>query len=716
MIIFRKDWLKYPNAIIHYKTKNVSFLKLAEIYYNMGIKNNAFHLSLLQPELEEIDPGDESLPLEIKAKIIYECKVNPWYFFREVLKVPVPGELKPSHFLANRANIGLYWLFFNHITTLLVIPRQTGKTMLISSLVTYLLNFGSVNTFINLLTKSETLKSETLAKVKLLFEELPSYLNMSTKKDIFNSDEIRLKQFNNVFKGNLSSPSPKEAEKVGRGFTSPINIIDECAYVSNIAIAMGAMLMTGNAAREIARKNNRPYGTILATTAGDPEDRDGKYIYSLTQNATIWNEIFFDAEDEEHLNTLIIKNNTSDTDDKRAMVYMELSYRQLGYDDDWLKRQLESNISTPENIERDIFNKWVFGSSASPIPKEYLVILRENIIETPRSEFYHPYNYLINWYISEEEVETRIAKNVNFIIGIDTSDAVGRDDTAFVVRDHTTGEVIATATFNEVNLITLSDFFVNFLLKYPNSIMVIERRSSASGIIDYMIQKLLANNINPFTRLYNSLIQNKENYKEEIEFILKARLYNIDIFEKYKKYIGFTTSGSGITSRNELYSSTLINMLKYTAHCTYDRKLISQLSSLIVKNNRIDHPDGGKDDLVIASLLSYWLLINGKNLNYYNINTTSILKYNKVYLEEKYHNNDIVDYTETDQVKKLEENFNDIIDQYKLEQNPYIIKQLEIKIRKLASELNKYNIAISVEEMLNNINREKKLRKTISIT
>lgn len=711
MILFYKDWLKYPTAIIHDTTKNESFLRLAEIYYKMGVKNNAFHLSLIHPELKDIDVFNEDLPIEIKSKIVNECRLNPWYFFREVARVPIPGSLVADPFKANRANIALYWLFFNHIMTLVVIQRQTGKTTMLMTLVTYLLNFGSTNTFINLLTKSETLKAETLNKVKELFEELPSYLNFSTKKDIFNSDEVRIKALDNVFKGNLSSSSPKQAEKVGRGFTSAINIIDEAAFIDNIAIAMGAMLMSGNAAREFARLNSKPYGTILATTAGNIDDRDGNYIYKLWNSATIWDEHFFDAEDEEELNELILKNsNAGSNEAKRPIVQITLSYRQLGYDENWLKRRLEENISTPENIARDIFNQWTSGSSSSPIPKEYLNTLRENVVEVPRTEFYAPYNYLLRWYISEEEIEARKYRGVHFIIGVDTSDAVGRDDIAIVIRDHSNGEVICAATCNEINLISLADFFVSFLLKYENSTMIIERRSSAASIIDYIIQKLLANNINPFKRLYNTIFQNKEQYKKEFEEIINAKYYNDEIFIKYKKHIGFSTSGFGVNSRNELYSTTLMNMLKYTSHITYDEKLVNQISSLVVKNNRIDHPEGGNDDMVIAALLSYWFIINGKNLHLYDINTQLLMKYNTIYLSEKYQvdkDDDIANSEE--ELIELENTLNELLEEYKEEHNPYIARQLEVRIRKLAHELNMHNQAISVEEMLSNLNREKKL-------
>ena len=709
MILFKQDWLSHPSAVIHYETKNLTFLRLAEIYHQMGVKNNAFHLSLLDPMLKNVDPYDPDLSIQMKGRIIKECKLNPWYVFREVLRIPIPGSLVPTKFRADRANIALYWLFFNHVMTLIVILRQTGKTTSLMGLVTGIMNFWSSNTFINLLTKSEGLKAETLAKVKALFEELPDYLNMSDKKDIFNSDEVRMRDFDNVFKGNLSSSSPKQAEKVGRGFTSPINIIDEAAFIENIAIAMGAMLMSGNAAREFARQLKKMYGTILATTAGNIDDRDGSYVYNLAMNGTFWDEHLFDCVDEEDLNATILKNSSASKNSaKRPIVNITMSYRQLGYDEEWLKRRLAENISTPENIGRDIFNQWLSGSNLSPIPKVYLDLIKENIIEQPRVEFYAPYNYLLRWYVTEADMEVRIANGNSFTIGIDTSDAVGRDDIAFIMRDHTSGQVLCTAVFNDLNLITLADFFVSFLMKYEKAVMIIERRSSAATIIDYIIQKLLLNEINPFSRLYNTIYQDREKYEKEFEEISKAKYYNDEIFIKYKKHIGFVTSGSGVTSRSELYSSTLISMLKYTGNCIYDQKLIGQISALIIKNNRIDHPEGGNDDMVIAGLLSYWILTHGKNLNLYGIDTSSLLKHNKVYLAEKYA---VVedDYSEQE-VMELEHEFNELIESYKKESNDIIARQIEIRIKKLAADLRVLNHVISVEDLLENISRERKLK------
>ena len=59
MILFYKDWLKYPNAIMHTKTRNRSFYIMAIKYKLMGVKNHAFMLALFDPTLEDVDPFDE---------------------------------------------------------------------------------------------------------------------------------------------------------------------------------------------------------------------------------------------------------------------------------------------------------------------------------------------------------------------------------------------------------------------------------------------------------------------------------------------------------------------------------------------------------------------------------------------------------------------------------------------------------------------------------
>ena len=120
-ILFASDWSKHQSPIIDYSTKNESFLKVAEVFHRMGVQNCAFHLSLLDQDLVGVDPFSEELSLLQKAKIARECKLNFWYYLREVERIPESGSMKPTMYKANRMNISLYWLFFNHVMTLVTI-------------------------------------------------------------------------------------------------------------------------------------------------------------------------------------------------------------------------------------------------------------------------------------------------------------------------------------------------------------------------------------------------------------------------------------------------------------------------------------------------------------------------------------------------------------------------------------------------------------------
>ena len=74
MILFKKDWEAYPSAVIHYETKNSSFLRISALYKAMGVENHTFPLALHNPDLRHIDPYSEDLTPEEIYKIVVECK------------------------------------------------------------------------------------------------------------------------------------------------------------------------------------------------------------------------------------------------------------------------------------------------------------------------------------------------------------------------------------------------------------------------------------------------------------------------------------------------------------------------------------------------------------------------------------------------------------------------------------------------------------------
>ena len=62
MILFYDDWAKY-GAFPNVETTNQSFLRLAAVYKEMGIRNYSFILALHDKDLVGVDPFDPNLQI-----------------------------------------------------------------------------------------------------------------------------------------------------------------------------------------------------------------------------------------------------------------------------------------------------------------------------------------------------------------------------------------------------------------------------------------------------------------------------------------------------------------------------------------------------------------------------------------------------------------------------------------------------------------------------
>jgi len=87
-------------------TKNKSFLDMHHYLKAIGIKNNEFMLTLIDPDLDGVDPYDPNLNMLYKQKILKECLSNYWYFIREVVRIPSPGGA-PMRYKLTRGNLAL---------------------------------------------------------------------------------------------------------------------------------------------------------------------------------------------------------------------------------------------------------------------------------------------------------------------------------------------------------------------------------------------------------------------------------------------------------------------------------------------------------------------------------------------------------------------------------------------------------------------------------
>lgn len=698
MVLYLEDWLRYPSAKPNYDTKNESYLKLAGTYYAMGIKNYAFMLALHDQSLKDVDPFSPFLTELEMVKIGIECKINPWYYFREIAKVPARSGSDAVPLLANRGNIALYWCFFNHVMTYLVQIRQTGKSISTDVLDSYLLNIRCRGTTINLLTKDDALRSENIQRLKDIIDEMPFYLKQRSKKDLDNTELINISSLGNWYKAHLPQKAKKFALNTGRGMSSPIFRVDEGPFQANIEISLPAALAAGVAMRNKARANNEPYGTTLTTTAGKKDDPDGRYFYQQICAAAEWTEKFFDAKDATELEVMIRAVSRGLKEKMRVgdevirgefAVNITMNHRQLGYDDAWLLTALEETKSVGDAADRDFFNRWTSGSLSSPLSIQQMEIIRGSQKEPLYVEDCKIGSFRVpcRWYIPKDSVEMYMAKNSS-ILSADTSDGAGGDDISLSLTDVKTGMLIASFNVNQVNLLAFSEWVCErWIIQCPNVTLIPERRSSAIALIDHLLLILPDRGIDPFKRIFNRIVNDPDENKtayEEIKLPLSRRPH--DIYVRYKKAFGWATSGGGMTSRSDLYSTTLISAARNCGHMVNDKTTIDQILSLETRNGRVDHAPGEHDDAVIGWLLGHWMLTKAKNLLHYGIQVTDILSRNRGGSE----NGGVITKEQREQIfyrDKIKELLG------KLEQ-----EQSEIISMKIENELRFYNSKLIIEE------------------
>lgn len=214
-----------------FDTKNKSFLEMHHYLKSIGVENNKFMLTITDRYLIGVDPYNPALSVITKHKIVIECWKNPWYFFREVLRVPVQGggskqfNLKPS-------SMAQIWLLLSDIPTYTVTSRQTERTIQSTCIATSAkvchgatLNVESYN-FMNgkcLLERCDLIQS--LLPDYILNTSIKSEININLISDLeYCEDSIKiLKYMMDTSKGLTIAEGMISDESDKNGFTNLLN-------------------------------------------------------------------------------------------------------------------------------------------------------------------------------------------------------------------------------------------------------------------------------------------------------------------------------------------------------------------------------------------------------------------------------------------------------------------------------------------------------------
>lgn len=706
MILYLSDWKKYPSAIVDYQTKNTSFLELAETYRRMGVVNCLFPLALYQPELQGVDPFDPNLTTTQKLMIAAEAKHNPWYYLREIARVPVSGSPEPTMYLANRANVAMMWCFLNGFDYANIMPRQCGKSVGADILNNWLIHIAGNNTVIQLFTHSNKLRNANVKRLKEIRDLLPSYINFFEPGiDPDNQERLACSRLKTEYLTSVAQKDKDAAHNAGRGLTSPCIQVDEGPFCPNIHISLPVALGSTGAARDWAKQRGTFMGNIFTTTAGKRDSEEGGYMYDLIHDGMYWNEKLLDCAGKLAAEEMV-RVNSKNKD--ILMINGTFSALQIGKSIEWLREKIANARGSREDAERDYLNIWTSGTDSSPLETYLLEIIRKSERDPLYTEVSKE-GYMLKWFIPQHEIPSRMNQG-RYVMTIDTANMIGKDGNAMTIMDLKTMEVIATSNINEGSLYKYNDWLTRLLVTYDRVTLIMENKSSAQGIFDAVAAKLLAMGINPFRRMFNQIVNDRaKNEKAYNELIQRERQGIVDdaFYEKHKKKFGFQTTG---LSRHTLYGEVFQRAAKTTGHLIASEELSKQIRGLVMRNNRVDHEKGKHDDMVISWLMGHWFATMAVNLKYYGIEPGLVQSLVSeagatVSAEEIQHRKE---------QEKLMEQIAFLKEQLNSAGNDIIARTAEMRIAQLARKLDDTDSDKVMEDLLNRSREQQKENRSLS--
>lgn len=579
------------------ETPNISFIQTAVDLKKLGIKNNMFFLKLYDPSLRGVDPHSPFLTDDQVIRIINECIVNPWYYLREVARIPDQGNVKGVPYLLNRANLAATWCFLNGIDHYEVIPRQIGKTESTIAAITWAFLFGTTNSEFMFLNITADRAYANLAKVKDQRSLLPEYLQFKVAfdddgKEIKATDNT--KSLKNATNGNsiVTKPSARgieSAERIGRGSSQVIQYYDEFEFISYIKTIMEAAGPAYNTAAENAKRNGAIHCRIFTSTPGDLDSQPGGDALEIVENTCKWSESFYDKPIEDVYDYISVNSNNN-------IVYIEYQYTQLGKDESWFNKVCALLNNNKLKIQREIFLRRMHGSSQSPYDAEDLDAIQDRK-GTIKEEIY------INRIFKLDVYETLI-KNRIYFVGVDVSNGYGLDNSAVTVWDPYTLKTVAEFKSPHIGVKDLIKFLYILIRKYmPNAILAIERNANGEAVLDHLRDTEIRGNI---------YFDNTKGYDSNIDEKIDAHGF-IKQESARRRLYGIWTGGKS----REIMFSLLDGYVKEHKDSFVGANVIDDLMKLVRVNSKIQAVTGQHDDSIMSFLMCLYLYYYGNNLSRY---------------------------------------------------------------------------------------------------
>lgn len=576
-----------------YSTNNQSFLDMHYFLKAKGIKNNDFHLLIIDADLARIDPRDPNIGQMYKSRILRECLINYWYFIREIVRIPIEGEINGIKFKLHRGNLALNFGFTMNWNMFIELPRQQGKTISICCRLLWEFNFGSRNSSFMFINKKHEDAKLNLARVKKIRKLLPSYLQLADEVGVSGKRlkiADRAETLEHPINGNsiVTLPSARSkalANQLGRGCTQPRQWYDEFAFIPHVKDVYMSATPAYKTASMNAKANRNPYGIIISTTPGDLTTEEGQTAFAMKENAIPFNEAFYDRTQQE-LDDMIYGNDNSN------FIYIRFTYQQLGMSEEWFREmviELQKDWST---IRREVLLEWASISDKSPFTKEDLNVVKGLIKEPVDTIMIGPKLYQMYIY---ERFDMRFPP----IVGVDVSGGYNKDSSAITIIDSKTTKVVGCLNCNYISTGDLAKVIQELVMRYmTNAIVNVERNGGfGSSVISYLLQTPIKKNL--YFEIKDRVLEERSDGIHTIRHKQRTKVYGLDSTKDTRDRLMEI-----LRERMNYHKDKFISPIIYHELETLELK----------KNGKIEHCQDGHDDQIFSYLLALYVWYEGKGL------------------------------------------------------------------------------------------------------
>lgn len=376
-----------------------------------------------------------------------KCKKEPIYFIENYVRVSTPGGegtqlLKLRDFQKDYINI------VNDKHAIITLKsRQTGISTISQAYIVWALTFYN-GVVVGVVSRDKSEASRFCKVIKDMIEELPIWVrpqygrtNNVQSFDLKNGGQVSAQCVNDTKPANLF-----------RGQPITIAVLDEAAFISKINIAFGGFMMTTAKSQLSAKMAGAPYGTLVISTPQGTVGQ-GKWYYDMWQNSQ--------AGINEY-------------------APFKVHWSQVPeYDDEWYRRQCQLLNWDKVLIAQELEMAFV-ASGNTFLDVDDIKRLKKEAVP-PIKTFNLPGGTLKLWDMPN--------KNSHYLIGVDTAQESGSDNSAMVIMDwekwEQVGEYVGKLRVDEYCKVVEK---VHKL--FPEQLLIVENNSYGNQVKDYITQNV----------------------------------------------------------------------------------------------------------------------------------------------------------------------------------------------------------------------------------